>query len=249
METHDADGRREYFTIMYQPNSTGESNSFSTYTHSILPDVHRIGDTVIYSLYSEHPNFNMVYHSAEFTREAAHFALIDSKTHKGSVMARGFPEEYVKNPFKLFSFSFVRFDLFPDGKLLVSFEATPELYICDMNGRPIGVFGTPGKNMDQDYLSVNSFELEEIIKFRKNRESKGYYGSIKVVGNRVFRSYRKGGESPVDGLQIYENEVLIADVDVPKDFSVIGVSGNTVISNVQYNEDSERLFCYEFELE
>jgi len=42
---------------------------------------------------------------------------------------------------------------------------------------------------------------------------------------------------------------LIADLDVPKDFCVIGVSGKKVISNIQFDEDAEQLYCYEFEME
>lgn len=249
VETHTVEGDEDYFTILYHPNGVGDSDSFSTYTHSILPDLHKKGDNVLYGVYSEHPNFNMVSHPSKFVREAYHIAQINCKTHKGSVIVQGFPKAYYKNPHMMFSFSFIRFDLLPDDKLLVNFEATPELYVCDPKGHPIRAFGSPGKDMDQEYLSVSSFEPEEISKFRINRETKGYYGAIWVKGNKVFRTYKKGGGSPVDGLQIYEDEILIADLDVPKDFSVIGLNGNTLISSVFLDEECERLYCYEVEME
>lgn len=41
----------------------------------------------------------------------------------------------------------------------------------------------------------------------------------------------------------------VRTLDVPKDFCVIGVSGKKVISNIQFDENAEQLYCYEFEME
>ena len=251
VETHSARGDRDYFMIAYQQNGTDASNDYSTYTHSIMPEVHTRGDSeILYCLFCENPNFNMLNHTAKFLEEAYHLAVIDKNTHEGKVIVKGFPSKYYESPYQLFAFSYIHYDLLPGSdKMLVSFEGTPELYLCDSMGRPQHVFGSPGKDMDLDYLPVNSFEADDVKNFRRNRETKGYYGPVKVHGRYVFRSYKKGAVSSSDGLQIYEDEVLIADLDVPKDFCVIGVSGKKVISNIQFDEEAELLYCYEFEME
>ena len=38
----------------------------------------------------------------------------------------------------------------------------------------------------------------------------------------LFRSYRKGGGSVTDGLQVYRDGVLVGDVDVPLGFRMAG---------------------------
>lgn len=251
VETHTLQGDRDYFMIKHRQNDAGSSEDFSTYSHSMMPEVHTRGDSeILYCLFCEHPNFNMINHTAKFLEESYHLAVIDKNTHEGKVIVKGFPSKYYESPHKLFAFSYIHYDLLPGSdKMLVSFEGTPELYLCDSMGRPQHAFGSPGKDMDQDYLPVNSFEADDIKNFRRNRETKGYYGPVKVHGRYVFRSYKKGAVSSSDGLQIYEDEVLIADLDVPKDFCVIGVSGRKVISNIQFDEEAEQLYCYEFEME
>jgi len=251
VETHACNQEKEYFQIPYRPDLSGDAASFGVYSHAIAPQVNvRVrGEDILYGVFSENPSFNMLEHPARYVREARHIAVIDRKSHKGRVVVRGFPDIYCQNPQKYFSFSYVRYDILPGNRLLLGFEATPELYVCSAEGRPLRVFGSPGRDMDQNYLPVGGFDQDGIKKFWKNRTEKGYYGAVKVAENRVFRSYRKGGNSPVDGMQIYEDEVLIADVEVPKDFNVAGVNGNTVVSEIFFDEPSGRLFCYEFELE
>lgn len=251
VELHSSEGKSDYFMINYRPEDKGASMSYSTYTHSIMPDAHmRKGREVLYALFCENPIFNMLECPRKYLKEAYHIAVIDTKTHEGRLIVKGFPEVYSEDPYKMFSFSYVRYDYVPErDQIILGFEATPELYVCDATGHPLRVFGTPGRDMDQEYLSVRNFDPDEVKKYRQNRNTKGYYGTILADGKRVFRSYKKGGDSPVDGLQIYEDELMIADLDVPKGFSVIGVCGNTVISNIQFDEETERLYCYEFELE
>ena len=235
--------------INYVPNADGGADNFSTYTHSIMPDVHVQDGKLYYGLISEHRAFNMVDHGVPYVQQSNRLAVIDMESHNGSVLVRGYPEAYAEAPNKMFSAHYIRFDLLPEKKMLISFEATPELYVCDMEGHPERVFGLPGRDMVQDYLTVNSFDREEIKKYRQNREEKGFYGTVKAIGKWVFRSYQKGGGAQEDGLQIYENEVLVGDVSVPKGFEVIGMRGDVVISNVRYDEETERLYCYEFSLE
>ena len=54
----------------------------------------------------------------------------------------------------------------------------------------------------------------------------------------LFRSYRKGGGSVTDGLQVYRDGVLVGDVDVPLGFRMAGY--------VVPDEEGERLYMFRF---
>ena len=240
-------GGQKYFTIPYRPDLNSGGASFSTYSFAEDANVKVLDDLLFVSMYSEHPNFNMFASTNVYLSEANHIGRINLHKHTTDMIALGFPHAYRENPYLLFSFAQTRFDLYTDKKILVSFEGTPELYVCDRNGTPIKTFGVPGKDMDQDYLPVRSFE--EIENYIINRSNKGYYADVTILDDYIFRSYRKGNHTQSDGLQIYKNEVLIADVDVPKGLYVTGKSGKIYVSNAFFNEDTERLYCYEFEME
>jgi len=64
----------------------------------------------------------------------------------------------------------------------------------------------------------------------------------------VFRTYTKGNEEKYDGLQIYRDEKLLADVDVPEGFMVSGFSDPYVYSSVFVNQDMEELHIFRFNI-
>ena len=100
--------------------------------------------------------------------------------------------------------------------------------------------------MDSDYLPVRSYE--DADKYIKNRQEKGSYGKIAVAGDYIFRSYTRGAGSSVDGLQIYNDGVLVGDVDVPKGFRVAGKIGDRFFSEIFSDHDSGQLSCFAFSL-
>ena len=62
----------------------------------------------------------------------------------------------------------------------------------------------------------------------------------------LFRSYRKGGGSATDGLQVYRDGVLVGDVDVPLGFRMAGYVAPYYYSYVVPDEEGERLYMFRF---
>ena len=241
---------KQTFTIPFNPEDPdrGKGEAFTTYSRPSIMDLKLSDEYLYYRCESQHPEFNLAVSASSYLTDSRHLVRVNLKDPRGEMLIKGYPQPYHDSPREFMSVSMIRYDLLPDG-FIVGFEATPELYVCNMDGMPIRVFGVPGREMDQSYFPVRSLDADEISNhYLPNRENKGYYSTIKVIGPYVFRSYKKGDHKSVDGLQIYEDEILIADLDVPKGMEVIGLVGSTVISNVFYDETLNKLFCYEFDI-
>ena len=59
----------------------------------------------------------------------------------------------------------------------------------------------------------------------------------------LFRSYRKGGGSVTDGLQVYRDGVLVGDVDVPLGFRMAGYVEPYYYSYVVPDERGSGCIC------
>ena len=64
----------------------------------------------------------------------------------------------------------------------------------------------------------------------------------------LFRTYKKGEQEISDGLQIYNTNKLIADVDIPKNMRVMGYIAPYYYSYVISDEDQETMILYRFKL-
>jgi hypothetical protein len=65
----------------------------------------------------------------------------------------------------------------------------------------------------------------------------------------TFRSYQKGSHTDHDGLQIYKAQTLIADVEVPKQFRVVGYVAPYYVTQILCNDYEETMKFYRFKLE
>lgn len=64
----------------------------------------------------------------------------------------------------------------------------------------------------------------------------------------LFRTYSKNESAKVDGLQVYHNEILIGDVQVPESFEVVGYSAPYYYGQISGNGDAELLQLYRFKI-
>ena len=83
-----------------------------------------------------------------------------------------------------------------------------------------------------------------------DRPKRGYYTTVKVFSDNklLMRSYRKGSESKYDGLQIYKDDILISDLDVPKGFEINGYIAPYYYSSAIIDEEKETISVYRFQL-
>ena len=102
--------------------------------------------------------------------------------------------------------------------------------------------------MDMDYEPVRS--MEDMPVYRRNRDTKGRYGWIEYIDETgiLFRSYVKGRNSLTDGLQVYSDGVMVADVDVPEGFRVVGYIEPYYYSQVFEDDENGKLEIMRFRL-
>lgn len=237
------------FTLVYRPDIRGDASSFETYSFSFDNRVARIKDGIFYiGMMSEHPEFNCFTTGEKFLERGRHIGRIDLTEEKPLPMiVEGFPRIYHSDRASCSSFSGVNFDIGEDC-LYVGYEADSLIFRCSLTGEPESCFGISGRGMDMDYEPVRS--LDDMPVYRRNRETKGWYGWIEYIDETgiLFRTYVKGQNSGTDGLQVYKDGILIADVDVPKGFRVVGYMEPYYYSQVFEDEENGRLEIMRFRL-
>lgn len=143
------------------------------------------------------------------------------------------------------------FEVTPDT-YLVSFYADPKIYVIDkQKDKPLYTFGSSGRNMNTDYPLTDTYEEAE-MQLDNHHKDYGYYHYLVYdpLNKMTFRGYKKGGNQSSDGLQVYKNTILIADIDVPKGFKVIGPLGRSFYASINTDESEgpsdEYLSFYRF---
>ncbi len=247
MKTH------EYFSMYasYNHNSTAPDN-FDTYTYQWDYFVGRLRDDILYiAAISDRDEFSYFTTPDDYLRTSYRIGRIDLiKKENMSMLVKGFPELYIQHPDKYSSFQNSFFDISDDDRLYLGFESDPHLYECDKDGKPIYSFGLAGRDIQNDYIPGLSFD-DDSNYYLKNREEKGYYSWLEYIDETgmLFRSYVKGKDAQTDGLQIYRSDkTMIADVDVPKGFKVLGYIKPYYYSQVSEDAEQRKLSIYRFKL-
>lgn len=149
-------------------------------------------------------------------------------------------------------FSFFYYEILSDEHMLITYMPDSLIYTIDLPFNVTGAFGRSGRDMNLEYQAFPESREEEDLRthFNQEWESRGHYSSLRHIPERglVLRSYTRGSHSPNDGLQIYQNQVLIADVDVPKGFKIAGYAEPYFYSEPMYDKDSDRFAFHTFEL-
>lgn len=211
-------------------------------------------DHIYVPIYSQHEYFN-AFRSKDYYLNGRILAEINLKNGRvNKIFGRRSPM-YLQYKY-LGQHSFFSYDMNSNQEFYVNHEIDPKIYVYSLSGDLIYSFGISGKDMDTSYTQ---FQLDGDIyneangnKIRdmyfENRPTKGYYTYLKCIGSNTFRSYRRGGHSSNDGLQIYEDRVLIGDIDVPKTFRVIGKIDDYIYGCVDIDEINERILLYRFQI-
>lgn len=246
--------KKALFTINPPNNASGNiEDNPHIYTHLYADMVcRRFNNKVFFSVRAEHPELNYLEHTTDFLRKSCNILEVDmDKQSYTNVLSKGYPDIYKENPNKYVVFSGINFDVDNKGNFYVSYEADSLIYTYDKNFKPIESFGYSGRNMDCDYISIADF-ADSRKNYRNERNTKGYYYWIEYEEQTktLFRTYKKGTSETSDGLQIYKDGTLIADLDVPKNMRVMGYIApyyySHVISDDEY--ENEKMTIYRFKL-
>lgn len=150
---------------------------------------------------------------------------------------------------ELRTFSYLFYDLIPDDQMIVTYPADSLIYLFTRDFSLIKKFGSAGRSMDTNYQSTGEYKKMKSTWVRENKQ-KGYYTSIDYISERslLFRSYQKNETAPSDGLQIYNSDELIADVDIPKGCNIVGYISPFFYLSSRPDEASGHIKVYRFQL-
>lgn len=241
-------GRTDYVRLDYVPDEKVDPGNFFNYSFSTGNMQVRYHEGEIYvNLQSQRPDYNHFDNQSDYVNTSYRIGVINPATKSSRMIVMGFPRIYQDDRAKYVSCDLVNYDVCK-SYLLVNFEADSTIYKCTLNGKPEKSFGAAGRQMDLDYLETPGMNETSFSNYAVNRISKARYGTIVSIGDMVFRSYTRGAEAAEDGLQIYEKEILIGDIDVPKGFTVTGKIGGYYYSAVYADADAEELYLYRFKI-
>ncbi|MCH8495784.1 MAG: hypothetical protein LAT57_09170 [Balneolales bacterium] len=149
-------------------------------------------------------------------------------------------------------FSFFHYEIISEEQMLITYMPDSLIYTIDLPFYVVNAFGRSGTDLNTDYQAYTDVSNENVLRdhWEEERESRGYYTSIRHIPDRnlVFRTYTRGSHAELDGLQIYRDNVLIADVNVPLDFKVADYSEPYFYSEPIYDDNTDQFTVYSFQL-
>lgn len=210
-------------------------------------------DKVLFHVESTHPKFNGFQNSVaeQYYREAAIIAELDLNTGKVVSLIGHYPVIYQTQQF-IPNFSFFS-SAYGQENLFVSFNADSLIYQYNQNFKLEKAFGRKGKDMQMNYSTTRSYE-QAAQNFAQNRETFAYYDHIEYFPENevLFRCYQQGLSKPsvtqTRRLQIYQQNMQIADVAIPNGFRIIGYHQGEYYAEVPQDESNNQLKLYKFKL-
>ncbi|SFF09658.1 hypothetical protein [Thermoflexibacter ruber] len=209
---------------------------------------------VVFNIESTHPKFNGFFSnvSQEYYKKAKIFAKMDLVKATVEELGGNYSALYTKNN-AIPNFDFQHYDIANDS-IFVGFEADSLIYVYDKKFKLCYAFGRNGRQIKQHYSKTQTYEQAMAI-FAEERIKNGFYDDIKYFPDQsiLFRCYTKGTDSITANnnprrMQIYHHTTLIAEVDVPYQFRVIGFDGKYYYADGYADEEKEKLGFYRFTL-
>lgn len=199
---------------------------------------HDYQGNLVFSVAIPHPDFNYLWHE-EFYKEARILGRINPDDGKVAIQGR---YSNIYNQYQFLStllgapFTYLNADTYIQG-----YEADSMLYKLTDDGEANYAFGVAGKEMNTSYENFKPQDYEEYdAVWDLDRERYSYYVSLDYVQKTglLLRVYTKSNPL-VDGLQIYLDDTLIGDVEVPKDFRFVGYKAPYYYGEFRYRADKE----------
>ncbi len=205
------------------------------------------GKLLLIPITTEHPKLNSFANNCtKYYRDSYLMALIDIESGKVKQLLGKRPPIYREYQY-LPNFNFIKC-LWIDDYIYYTTEIDPNIYIMDLDGRLTMSFGASGKEMATNYTETKTLNESE-SNFFAHRKLFGYYNFLKEGDGLIFRGYQKGGDATTDGMQVYKDKVLIADIDIPKGSEYIGYSAGYHFLMISMDNEKEYFMLGKFKLE
>jgi hypothetical protein len=247
----DKDFRHKKSFIIDKGNKSGsldyDSPAIYTLNYSNLI-IKNYEDYLYYTIYSEYGTMNFIESPLDYFKKSRMISKLNIKTGRVEKVLGNFPDIYCRD-LSLKQLSNLNFDIDNDGSFYLSFEADSLIYVFDKDFYPVSTFGYSGKEMIHKPLVLSSFESFQ-NEYEQNRAERGFYTSIDYIDETglLLRTYQKGSEQKMDGLQIYKSNTMIGDANVPKGFKILGYIEPYYYGFTKIDEDNETIKIYKFEI-
>lgn len=204
-------------------------------------------DYAIFPITIEHPDYNAYQggNIEQFFENSYVLGMMNMSDSTMGMMCHYSPWYYEN---EAAGFVGVNFDV-NDDLLYMSFDADSLIYKMNILTRKmICSFGVSGNEMNQNYETYSDFEhMEE--NWLKDKGLYGCYGDLRYESQTglLYRYYYQGGDRPYGFIQVYDNMVMIGEVQVPKDTYYIGyINGYSYFTSSIPDVDNERFNIYRF---
>ena len=209
--------------------------------------IHATDQTLYFPVASQHPKLNPTL--ANYAEDVKIIGQMDLTNGYVDKIYGKLPPIYKKN-IQTLAFGYAYIDAFEGKNTLTAFPVDSLMYVVDDEFTISKSFGFQGRNMNLHYKNQT-----DPRKFRENYSEQvknaGHYTFIKHFAPQgyTFRGYHKSGTATSDGLQIYQKQILIADVDVPLGFRVEGYIAPFFYSNAKLDIKNNDAKIFKFKLE
>jgi len=181
-------------------------------------------ENFVFQIAAGHPKFNGYDPNCNADKcfeEGRNLGIININKLKMEKVIIKYPEIYQKYKY-IPNFDHSAFQINGDT-IMISFAADSLIYFYKLPEKELFKIGFSGKNMNTNYRQIKSVDENRGL-FRKEALDCGYYFDLDYIKetNLICRVYAKGKPINKYGLQIYKNYNLIADVNVPQFFQLLG---------------------------
>ena len=228
-------------------NSLEDARAY-TFFNSIV--IRKKANRFFYNIFSEADYCNPYEHSKEYFKNAHILMEVDIQSGEQKPIG-SYSNYYINNHSSVNHLLQISYDIDKKDNFIISYYADSLMYVYDKQFNLIKAFGFEGFNMNKNYGSAKP-NLDDFNRvWAEDYPNKGYYYWIEYIDETkmTFRSYQKGSHTEYDGLQIYKECVLIADIEVPKQFKVAGYIAPYYISQIICDEEAETMKFYKFKID
>ncbi len=208
--------------------------------------LYRNGYLLIVPVVTEHVHFNgyeINSKAKEFWRTSHVFASVDLSENRTQKLFGTYPPLYQeKNIPNFSSYDFAA----GDGCLYSAFAADTLIYIRDMDGVLKGSMGFSAPGISRNYPETKTFDEAESQR-EKQLKKYGYFTTLTVAGDCLFRGYKREGEQGY-GLQIYKNMDLIGNIHTKEAVNILGYQDGFYYGELPVDVDNEQFRIIKFKL-
>ena len=171
---------------------------------------------------SSHPKFNGYFNSKYYYENSRVIALINIEDEYIDRLIGRRPPLFLKK--QLPNYDHFNYQVVNDS-IYLNFYPEATIYKIDKNADTLmEAIGVKGKEMKTDYVTTSTYKEAYKREFQDYTQY-SFYNSLYVNGKFIFRGYTKN-DLKKDGMQIYKNQQLLADLDFPKGYKIIGKIDN-----------------------